>query len=95
MFPYMLHLVALGVNSGGSHVPADLMHDDVRRPKGSMVVVVTLKFKMAAGSTKSGGGGGGNSKNTRSMIYLKAQTNPPSHYFTAQPHQNARQHYVI
>ena len=30
------------------------MHDDVTRPKGSMVVVVTLKSKMAAGSTSSG-----------------------------------------
>ena len=26
----------------------DRMHDDVTRPKGSMVVVVTLKSKMAA-----------------------------------------------
>ena len=32
----------------------DLMHDDVIRPKDSMVVVVTLKSKMAASSTSSG-----------------------------------------
>ena len=30
------------------------MHDDVTRPKGSMVVVVTLRSKMAAASTSSG-----------------------------------------
>ena len=50
------------------------MHDDVTRPKGSIVVVVTLKSKMAAGSTSNGG----NSKSTGSMIYLKGQTNRPS-----------------
>ena len=32
----------------------DLVHDDVTRPKGSMVVAVRLKSKMAAGSTSSG-----------------------------------------
>ena len=52
----------------------DLVHDDVTRPKGSMVVVVTLKSKMAAGSTSSEG----NSTSTGSMIHLKAQTNRPS-----------------
>ena len=52
----------------------DFMHDDVMRPKGSMVVAVTLKSKMAAGSTSSKG----NSKSKRSMIYLRAQTNGPS-----------------
>ena len=41
----------------------DLLHDDVTRPKGSMVVVVTLKPKMAAGTSN-----GGNSKSTGSMI---------------------------
>ena len=50
------------------------MHDDVTRPKDSMVVAVTLKSKMAVGSTSSGG----NNKSTGSMIYLKAQTNRPS-----------------
>ena len=43
------------------------MHDDVTRLKVSMVVVVKLKFKMAAGSTSSGG----NRKSTGSMIYPK------------------------
>ena len=38
----------------------DLMHHDVTRPNGSMAVVVTLKSKIAAGSTSSGG----NSKST-------------------------------
>ena len=52
----------------------DLMHDDITRPKNSMVVVLTLKSKMAASSTSSEG----NSKSTGSMIYLKAQTNRPS-----------------
>ena len=33
----------------------DLMHDDVTRPKGGMVVVVTLKSKMAASSASNGG----------------------------------------
>ena len=33
----------------------DLMHDDVTAPKCSMVVVVTLKSKMAASSAGSGG----------------------------------------
>ena len=46
------------------------MHDDVTRPKGSLVAAVTLKSKIAAGSVSSGG----NSKSTGSMIYLKAQT---------------------
>ena len=32
----------------------DLIHDDVTRPKDSMVVVVTLKSKMAASSASSG-----------------------------------------
>ena len=50
------------------------MPDDVIRPKGSMVVVVTLKSEMEAGSTSSGE----NSENKGSMIYLKAQTNRPS-----------------
>ena len=50
------------------------MHDDVTRQKGSMVVVVTLKSKMAAGSTSTGR----NSKSTGSLIYLKAQTYHPS-----------------
>ena len=36
-------------------VTIDLMHDDVTRPEGSMGVVVTLKFKMAASSASSGG----------------------------------------
>ena len=36
------------------------MHDDVTRPKVSMVVLVTLKSKMAASSASSGG----NSKST-------------------------------
>ena len=49
------------------------MDDDVTLPKGSMVVVVKLESKMAAGITSSGG----NSKSTRSMICLKAQTNRP------------------
>ena len=31
------------------------MHDDVTRPKGSMVVAVTLKSKMAASSASSEG----------------------------------------
>ena len=31
------------------------MNDDVTHPRGSMVVVVTLKSKMAAGNTISGG----------------------------------------
>ena len=44
------------------------MHDDVTRPNGSMVVVVTLKSKMATGSASSEGNG----KSTESMIYLKA-----------------------
>ena len=65
------------------------MHDDVTRPKGSTVVVVTLKSKMAAGSASSGG----NSKSAASVIYLKAQTNRPSRYSTAQPHTNTCQHY--
>ena len=50
------------------------MHDDVTRPKGSMIVVVTLESKMAAGRTCSGVNG----KSTGSMTYLKAQTNRPS-----------------
>ena len=51
------------------------MHDDVTRPKGSLVVAVTLKSKMAAGSTRSGG----KSKSTSTgSIYLKAQTNRSS-----------------
>ena len=33
----------------------DRMHDDVTRPKGSIVVVVTLKSKMAASCASSGG----------------------------------------
>ena len=33
----------------------DLMHDDVTHPKGRMVVVVTLKSKMAVSSGSSGG----------------------------------------
>ena len=33
----------------------DLMHDDVICPKGIMVVIVTLKSKMAAISASSGG----------------------------------------
>ena len=37
----------------------DLMHDDAIRPKGSAVVVVKLKSKMAASSASSGD----NSKN--------------------------------
>ena len=45
---------------------------------------VTLKSKMAASIASSGG----NSKSTGSMIYLKAQTNRPSRYYTAQPHQH-------
>ena len=44
----------------------DLMHDDVTHTKGSMVVVVTLKSKMAASSASSER----NSKSTGSMIYL-------------------------
>ena len=48
-------------------------HDDVTRPKGSMIVVVMLKSKMAPGSTSSRG----NSKSTGSMIYLKVQTKSP------------------
>ena len=32
----------------------DLMHDDLTLPKGSIVVVVTLKSKMAASSASSG-----------------------------------------
>ena len=32
----------------------DLMHDDVTRPKGSMIVVVTLISKMAAGRLEVG-----------------------------------------
>ena len=36
------------------------MHDDVTHPKGSMVVLVTLKSKMEASSASSGG----NSKST-------------------------------
>ena len=75
--------------STSGNTDIDLMHDDVTRPKGSMVVVVTLKSKMAAGSASSGG----NSKSTGSMIYLKAQTNRSSCYSTAQPHQNTCQHY--
>ena len=31
------------------------MHDDVTRPKGSMVVVVTLTSKMVASSASTGG----------------------------------------
>ena len=50
------------------------MHDDITHLKGSVVVVVTLKFKMAAGSTSTRG----TSKSTGSMIYLKDQTNRPS-----------------
>ena len=46
------------------------MHDDMTRPKGSMVAAVTLKSKVAAGSVSSGG----NSKSRGSMIYLKALT---------------------
>ena len=42
----------------------DLLHDDVIRPQGSMVVVGTLKSKMAVGST----GTGGNNETTGSMI---------------------------
>ena len=67
----------------------DLMHDDVTRPKGSMVVVVTLKSKMDASSANSGG----NSKITYYLTYLKGQINPPSCYLTAQPHQNTFQHF--
>ena len=33
----------------------DLMHDDVTCPKGSMIVVVILKTKMAASSASGGG----------------------------------------
>ena len=58
----------------GPLVLIDVMHDDVTRLKGSMVVVVTLKSKMAASSASSSG----NSKSTGSMIYLKAQTNRTS-----------------
>ena len=36
----------------------DLMHNDVTHPKGSTVVVVTLKSKMAASSASSGEGEG-------------------------------------
>ena len=57
------------------------MHYDVTGPKCSMVVVVTLKPKMAAGSTRSGG----YSKSTGFMIQLKAQTNRPSHYIIDGP----------
>ena len=39
---------------GACFLPIDLMHDDVTRPKGSMVDVVKHKPKMAAGSPKSG-----------------------------------------
>ena len=48
----------------------DLMHHDVIRPKGSMVVVVTLKSKMAAGSTSSGG----YSKSAGSLIRLPSRS---------------------
>ena len=52
-------------------------------PKGSMGVLVTLKSKMAASSASSGG----NSKSKGSRVlfdlYLKVQTNRPSHYSTA------------
>ena len=65
------------------------MHDDVTLPKGSMVVVVTLKSKMAASSASSGG----NSKSTQYLTYLKAQTNPPSRYSTALPRQNTLQYF--
>ena len=43
------------------------MHDDLTRPKGSMVVVVTLKSKMASGSTSSGG----NSKSAGSIVVYR------------------------
>ena len=48
------------------------MHDDVTRPKGSLVVVVTLKSKMATSSVSCGG----NRRSTQYLTYLKAQTNP-------------------
>ena len=70
-------------------ISIDLMHDDVSRPEGSMGVVVMLKSKLVASSAS----GGGNSKIIVSLAYLKAQTNHPSHYSTAQPHQNTCQHY--
>ena len=35
--------------------PIDLMHDDVKRPRGSMGVIVTLISKMAASSASHGG----------------------------------------
>ena len=60
------------------------MHDDVTRPKGSMVVAVKLKSKMAASSASSAGNG----KNTKELTYLKAQEIPrattrrPSHIRT-------------
>ena len=59
----------------------DLMHNDVTLPKGNMVVVVTLKPKMAAVSTRSGG----YSKSIGFMIHLKAPTNRPSHYIIDGP----------
>ena len=58
-------------------------------PKGSMGVVVKLKSKMAPSS----GSSGGIVWDHFYLSYLKAQTNRPSHYSMAQPHQNTRQHY--
>ena len=77
------------MNKQERNVTIDLMHDDVTRLKGSMVVVVTLKSKMASGSVRSGG----NSKSTGSLIYLKAETNRASRNSTAQPRQNTCHNY--
>ena len=44
---------------------------------------------MAARSARSGG----NSKIKYYLTYLKAQTNPPSRYSKAHPHQNTSQHF--
>ena len=52
------------------------MHDNVTRPKGNMVVLVTPNPRWKPIVREAGGRwGGGNSKSTGSMIYLKAQTN--------------------
>ena len=63
----------------------DLMHNGLARPpKGSMGVVVTLKFKMVASSASSGG----NSKSTGSRARSKVKqialvaTRRPSHIRT-------------
>ena len=65
------------------------MHDDVSRPKGSYVAVVTLKSKMAASSANTGG----NRKSTLVFDLSESLNKSPKPLLDGQPHQNTCQHF--